>query len=71
MSTTTDRLIAGATPHATVTHFPFRYGQHKDDTCEYTGAIVEENDDWIVINVWGSNMTFSKDRCLISKFHRA
>lgn len=58
MTTTTRR--------AHVTYFPFRHGPFKDEATDYEGDVIEENNDWIVLNVWGSNMTFSKDRVLIS-----
>lgn len=33
---------------------------------EYVGPIREENTDWIVIDVFGSDMTFSRDRVIVT-----
>lgn len=51
-----------------VAYFPYPNNPElKDVTTEYVGPLLEENDDYLLIDVFGSSMTFPKDRVLITR----
>ena len=59
------------TDWAEVTYFPFRHGPFKDDTVDYAGQVLEDNDDFIALMVFGSQMTFPKKNVIVRRFQRA
>jgi hypothetical protein len=48
---------------AQVTYFPYA---GSDTTGDYTGPVKEDNDDFIVLSVFDSNMTFPKSRVIVT-----
>lgn len=49
---------------ASIVYFPFY--PDRDMTNEYVGPVLEDNADFIVIDVFGSPMTFSRDRVIVT-----
>ena len=65
----TDTGYAGSTLNipdgwATVMYFPY---QGSDQSADYTGPVVEDTPDWIVLDIYGEHMTFPKSRVLVTR----